>query len=157
VWLRTVLEGRPKPCLRVGTDIVEVARVEESLARFGERYVSRVYTQDEAKYCSLAGRGAALHFAARFAAKEAAAKVLRLRDSDIFDWRSIEVIRTDGGSCELRLHALAQKLARRAGLSLFALSLSHEERYATAVVLAEQRARPWKLAGNVSRNRVRRR
>ena len=65
-----------------------------------------------------------------------------LASDDVFDWRSIEVVRSDGGWCELHLHRLARKLARRAGLGAFAVSLSHEERYATAVVLAERLRTP---------------
>jgi holo-[acyl-carrier protein] synthase len=131
------------PSVLVGTDIVDVRSVEESIARFGDRYISRVYTSDEAAYCTNAkGRHAASRFAARFAAKEAALKVLRLANDDVFDWRSIEVVRSDGGWCELHLHRSARTLARRAGLGAFAVSLSHEERYATAVVLAERLRKP---------------
>jgi len=130
------------PSVLVGTDIVDVRSVEESIARFGERYISRVYTRDEAAFCANPKGHAASRFAARFAAKEAALKVLRLAKDDVFDWRSIEVVRSDGGWCELHLHRLARKLARRAGLGAFAVSLSHEERYATAVVLAERLRTP---------------
>jgi holo-[acyl-carrier protein] synthase len=77
----------------VGTDIVDVRSVEESIARFGDRYISRVYTRDEAAYCANPKGHAASRFAARFAAKEAALKVLRLANDDVFDWRSIEVVR----------------------------------------------------------------
>jgi holo-[acyl-carrier protein] synthase len=138
---RIVVPEISAPTILVGTDIVEVQRVQESILHFGERYVSRVYTRDEAKYCMSAGHNPAPHFAARFAAKEATVKVLRISPSEPFDWRSIEVVRNDDGWCELRLHGRTQRKARDAGLGPFALSLSHEERYATAVVLAERRQR----------------
>jgi holo-[acyl-carrier protein] synthase len=148
---RVIPRRTPPSSVLVGTDIVEIRTVEESLARFGDRYVSRVYTLEEARYCASAGSRAASRFAARFAAKEAAAKVLRLANDEVFDWRSIEVVRGDDGWCELRLHPLARRLARRAGLRAFAVSLSHEERYATAVVIAERSQRPRHAAGTRSR------
>jgi holo-[acyl-carrier protein] synthase len=129
---------RTVPCILVGTDIVAVDRVAESIARFGERYISRLYTCDEAKYCTNGGTDAASRFAARFAAKEAAMKVLRPAPNEALDWRSIEVVRSAQGWCDLRLHGTARTLARRGGLRAFAVSLSHEERYATAVVVAER-------------------
>jgi holo-[acyl-carrier protein] synthase len=125
------------PSIVVGTDLIEVGRVSESIARFGERYISKIYTEDEATYCASNGPGSAPHFAARFAAKEATMKVLRPAPSEALGWRSIEVVRSEQGWCELRLHGAARTLARRAGLRAFAVSLSHEDRYATAVVIAE--------------------
>jgi holo-[acyl-carrier protein] synthase len=127
------------PSVLVGTDIIEVTRVAESIARFGKRYISRIYTRDEASYCSAAGPNAAMHFAARFAAKEAAMKVLRPAPGAAIDWKAIEVVRSTGGWCDLRLHGTARTLARRGGLGEFAVSLSHEEHYATAVVVAERK------------------
>jgi holo-[acyl-carrier protein] synthase len=127
------------PSVLVGTDIIEVSRVAESIARFGDRYISKIYTRDEASYCAAAGSYAPMHFAARFAAKEAAMKVLRPAKGASMNWRAIEVIRSAGGWCDLRLHGALRTMARRAGLSAFAVSLSHEERYATAVVVAERK------------------
>jgi holo-[acyl-carrier protein] synthase len=129
--------ARP-PSVVVGTDIIEVSRVAESIGWFGERYISRIYTPDEASYCVAAGPTAALHFAARFAAKEAAIKVLRPASGVAMNWKAIEVVRGADGWCDLRLHGAMRTLARRAGLRAFAVSLSHEERYATAVVVAER-------------------
>jgi holo-[acyl-carrier protein] synthase len=125
----------------VGTDIIEVDRVAESIARFGQRYISKLYTRNEARYCTSVGPGAAPHFAARFAAKEATMKVLRPAPHEALDWRSIEVVRSPQGWCDLHLHGTARELARRAGLRAFAVSLSHEERFATAVVVAERASR----------------
>jgi holo-[acyl-carrier protein] synthase len=122
----------------VGTDLVEIARVTESIQRFGDRYLRRVYTSNERKYCMGAGGDAAPHFAARFAAKEAVIKVLRPMRSDALTWRSIEVVRSEEGWCSVRLRGTARTLARRARLRAFAVSLSHEECYATATVVAER-------------------
>ncbi len=73
-------------------------------------------------------------------------KVLRPAPSDALTWKSIEVVRGADGTCSVRLRGTARTLARRAALGALAISLSHEERYATAVVVAERaspsRARP---------------
>jgi len=125
--------------LRSGTDIVDVRNVADSIRTFGERYLRRVFTRDELKYCaSIANEGgdSVPHLAARFAAKESVMKVLRPGPSDAIAWKSIEIIRGPSGSCAVRLHGHARALARRAGLSGIAVSLSHEQRYAVAVAIA---------------------
>jgi holo-[acyl-carrier protein] synthase len=127
--------------LLVGTDLVEIADVAQSIRRFGEHYMSRVYTSCERSYCVNAGGDAAPHFAARFAAKEAVMKVLRPTSSDALTWKSIEVVRSAAGWCSIRLRGTARILARRAGLGAFAISLSHERHYATAVAVAERDSR----------------
>jgi len=125
------------PALRVGMDMVSVSDVAGSLERFGDRYVRRLYTKDEADYCrAAAGRASAERFAARFAAKEAAVKVLRPSDP-WGDWRAIEVRRDPGGWTDVVLRGLAATLAARAGIIALHLSLSHTGEYATAVVVAE--------------------
>jgi holo-[acyl-carrier protein] synthase len=129
------------PTILVGTDLIAVESVAESIRRFGERYLSRVYTSRERKYCATAGGDSASHFAARFAAKEAVMKVLRPTKAEALTWKSIEVVRSANGACSVRLHGTARKLALCAGLSAFAISLSHEDRYATAVAVAERATR----------------
>src|ERR1700712_1899122 len=122
--------------MRVGTDLVVVADVRASVARFARRYLERVYTPGELRDCSLADGGHdAERLAARFAAKEAALKALRARDAAI-PWTAVEVIRTPGGAPELALHGAAEALAREAGIEELAVSLTHEHEYASAVVIA---------------------
>lgn len=118
---------------RVGTDLVEVGRVEESLRRFGQRYLDRLYTPGEIEYCLRSEPDTARRLAARFAAKEATLKVLR-PDAHWLDWRSIEVVKMPGGWCELALHGTAQQLRAAAGIGTLTVSLSHEQNYALAVV-----------------------
>jgi holo-[acyl-carrier protein] synthase len=121
--------------VRVGIDLTTVDEVAASLARFGDRYVGRVFTHDEDAYCKAAGgRGMASRFAARFAAKEAAVKVLR-PETLWTDWRSIEVRRHASGWCELVLHGEAASLAERQGLTSLALSMTHAEDYVVAIVI----------------------
>ena len=76
--------------------------------------------------------------AARFAAKEAVLKVLRLTDQS-FSWRSIEVARNPGGWCYVVLHGPMRHLANQAGFVAFSLSMTHEGAYAQAVVVGQRR------------------
>jgi holo-[acyl-carrier protein] synthase len=124
--------------LVVGTDIVDVADVEAALQSFGDRYLNRVFTEGELGYCLGNGRAPARHLAARFAAKEATLKVLRPTRDDAIPFKSIEAVRTEGGWCELSLSGAALVAANRAGFVGFSMSLSHEARYATAVVVAHR-------------------
>ena len=130
--------------LRVGVDIVEVSEVSRSVARFGDRYVQRIFTPHEIACCRIepvpAGAGGAGGYAyeslaARFAAKEATVKVLR-PEGPRPEWRTIEVHRADSGWCELRLTGLAALLAERSGIDRFAVSLTHEAAFGVAVVVA---------------------
>ena len=123
-------------CVRVGTDIVAVAAIAESIARFGDKYLARVFTPAEIAYCASRGESAPLHYAARFAAKEAAMKVLRPSKDDAIDWQAIEIVRSQSGACEIALRGAAEALRARAGIASLAVSLSHEAAYAVAVVIA---------------------
>jgi len=120
--------------LSVGVDIVEVERIARTLARFGDRFLCRVYTESEIAYC----REKPTRLAARFAAKEAVAKALGVgifRHEGVH-WRDVEVVRDHRGKPGLRLHGDALKRARQAGLTHWALSLSHSREYAVAMVVA---------------------
>jgi holo-[acyl-carrier protein] synthase len=121
--------------IRVGTDLCSVDDVAESVATFGDRYLQRVYTDDELEYCGRDPARSAERLAARFAAKEATLKVLRPIDARP-EWRSIEVRRDPSGWCELSLTGSAAALAREAGITSLAVSLSHEGGLANAVVVA---------------------
>jgi holo-[acyl-carrier protein] synthase len=121
--------------LRVGVDLASVDDVERSVARFGDRYVRRIFTGHEIESC-LRGDGiASTGLAARFAAKEATIKVLRPKHARP-DYRSIEVRRHPDGWCELELSGTAAELAEAEGVRHLALSLTHEAGMAAAVVLA---------------------
>jgi holo-[acyl-carrier protein] synthase len=122
--------------LRIGVDLIRVADVARSLARFGHRYTERVFTTAERQYCAEDGARSAERYAARFAAKEAALKVLRPSPTDGVSWHSIEVRRLSDGGCEIDLHGGARALAARDGIAELCLSMSHEGEYATATVVA---------------------
>ena len=114
----------------VGIDLVSVRRVEESLARFGERFLRRVFTEGEIAYATSAPALAGERLAARFAAKEATIKALGLAHQGI-GWRQIEVERQASGKCRVVLAAAA-----RAGFGALSVSLSHEGDTSAAVVVA---------------------
>jgi holo-[acyl-carrier protein] synthase len=125
----------PFGALRVGTDLVVVDEVAESVARFGQRYLGRIYTAHEVSCCAGTAAVTAAGLAARFAAKEAMVKVLRPVAHQP-DWRSIEVRREAGGWCSLRLTGEAARMADEQGISNVAVSLTHEGGMAAAVVVA---------------------
>jgi holo-[acyl-carrier protein] synthase len=119
------------PPLRVGIDLVKAATVQASLAQHGERYLQRVFTRAEQAQCD----GDPLRLAARFAAKEATMKVLQPTDDDAVPWVAIEVVRDAGPGPRIVLHGPAAQLARDAGLTELAVSFTHEDEYAAAVVV----------------------
>jgi holo-[acyl-carrier protein] synthase len=126
--------------MTVGIDLVRVADVAAAIARFGDRYLRRVFTPGEIAYCAGAPPAvAAQRFAARFAAKEAALKTLRAGDAAV-PWTAVEVTRLPDGAPELRLSGAAAALAERAGVGPLAVSIAHEGGLASAVVVAETRA-----------------
>lgn len=127
--------------IRVGIDIVRVSRIEESVRRFGRRFLERIYTAAEITYANSAPALSAQRLAARFAAKEATLKALQLADKGVA-WTDMEVQRAPSGECELRLHGTALHAALDSGLMNLTISLSHEGDYATAVVMALRRSDP---------------
>ncbi len=117
--------------LRVGIDLVRAAHVAASLAEHGDAYLRRVFTPQEVADC----KRDPLRLAARFAAKEATMKVLQPGPGAAVPWPSIEVVRQTPGAPRLELHGPAADLAAQAGLTAFALSFTHEDEYAAAVVV----------------------
>ena len=119
-----------------GIDIAEVDRIAESIERFGERFLRRVFTPDEIQYCdSKANR--AERYAARFAAKEAAMKALGTGWNHGVRWCDIEIWREPGKRPTIRFHGKAREVATRLGASHTALSLSHTRNQAIASVILE--------------------
>ncbi len=122
----------------VGIDIVAIRRIRSSLERFGDRFVDRLYTPGEAAYAMAAPACRAQRLAARFAAKEAVIKALGFGGQALC-WRDIEVIRHDSGACAIALHGQAARRARERRVGAIAVSLSHDDDYAIAVVHATRR------------------
>ena len=119
-----------------GIDIAEVPRIAESIARFGNRFLERIFTESERRYCdSKANR--VERYAARFAAKEAAMKALGTGWSQGVRWRDLEVARQPGHRPTIRFHGKAAEFAGRLGAVNVALSLTHTAEIAMAQVILE--------------------
>jgi holo-[acyl-carrier protein] synthase len=119
-----------------GIDITEVPRIAAAIEKHGERFLRRVYTENEIKYCdSKANRME--RFAARFAAKEAAMKALGTGWNNGVRWRDVEVCRQPGGRPTLAFHGKAAEIAAQLGAARAALSLSHTTEQAIAQVILE--------------------
>lgn len=122
------------PTNAVGVDIIEIHRIADSLARFGERFLKRVYTDLEAAFC----RGRVNELAARFAAKEAVMKALGTGARGVA-WREIEVIPDRRGKPLVYLHGRAKARAERIALAGLDVSMSHSHDFAVAFVVAHSR------------------
>jgi len=119
-----------------GIDIAEVPRIRQSIERFGDRFLQRIYTPGEIRYCeSKANR--AERYAARFAAKEAAMKALGTGWNHGVRWRDCEVVRQPGGRPSIAFHGKAAEFAARLGVKNAALSLTHTAEQAMAQVILE--------------------
>ena len=121
--------------VRAGIDLVAVDAVRESISTHGRHYLERVYTEREVQDCTGAGGVDPERLAARFAAKEAALKVLRPGDVGL-SLREIEVRRSPQGWVDLELSGPAAEIAAATGLSDFSVSVTHEGGFASAVVIA---------------------
>jgi holo-[acyl-carrier protein] synthase len=119
-----------------GVDLVEIARFERVLREWGDRFEARVFTDGEREYCRRRAPAPA-HFAARFAAKEAAMKALGTGWRGGVRWKDIEVVRAPGGPPTLRLAGACAEIARRRGIARLHLSLTHDAGVALAFVVAE--------------------
>ena len=122
--------------LGVGTDLMEIARIQQSIARFGDRFLQRIFTSSEILYCRRK-KNAAESFAARFAAKEAGAKALGTGISHGVTWLEVEVAREPSGKPSLKLTGRAADRARTLGVTRISLSLTHSRDTALAVVIME--------------------
>src|SRR5579875_723050 len=119
--------------VETGVDVVEIARIEATLARFGERFLRRIYGERERERY----RGRPAELAARFAAKEAVMKVLGTGIRGV-RWRDIEVLSNRRGKPIVVLHDTAARRADQLGFVHIAISLSHSRTEAIAVVVASQ-------------------
>ncbi len=115
----------------VGVDIVEIARVERAVSRWGEHFLRRVFTDSEIS--SYSRKPASL--AARFACKEAVMKLLGTGWTGV-NWREIETLSQPEGRPVINLYGRAQDEAGKLGLKELAVSLSHSKEYAIAYVVA---------------------
>jgi holo-[acyl-carrier protein] synthase len=122
--------------LGVGIDLVENARIQHSLERFGERFLHRVFTEGEIAYCQ-SMKFPERHFAARFAAKEAVSKAFGTGIGKAMGWREIDVQRKETGEPFVILSGKAKELAEQRNVSSVWISLSHTDHYAAATIVIE--------------------
>jgi len=120
----------------IGIDVVQNERIRDSIERFGERFLNRIYTELEIEYCRNSANPA-IHYAARWAAKEAAFKALGTGWAAGVKWKDVEVKRLSSGKPELLLHGAALALAEAAGAKRFYVSLTHDQLISCAVVIFE--------------------
>ena len=117
----------------IGTDLMEIARIAQSIDRFGERFLQRIFTPGEIAYCRRKQKNAA----ESFAAKEAGAKALGTGISRGVGWLELEVAREPGGRPLLTLSGRAAERAAALGVHRISLSLTHSRDCALAVVVME--------------------
>ncbi len=122
----------------IGVDLVECARIQHSLDRFGDRFLRRVFTEGEIKYC-MSMKFPARHLAARFAAKEAVSKAFGTGIGKAMGWRDIDVHKKPSGEPFLVLGGGAEKLARERGVTNALITLSHSHEHAVATIVLEGR------------------
>lgn len=130
-WYQPVFDPEREGRLAVGTDIIEIARIQRSLNDFGERFLKRVYTERERDWYG----DRVDELAARFAAKEATSKALGTGIVGI-RWQEMEVLPNRRGKPVLILHGRAAERARKLGLTEFSISLTHSRTDAMAFVMA---------------------
>ena len=117
--------------LRCGIDMIEISRIEDGIARFGERFLNRFFTAGERADC----KDEAHRLAARFAGKEAVAKALGTGIGTV-GWRDIEIRGSESGRPTLLLHGAAAATSAALGLTQWDISLTHTETNASAVAVA---------------------
>lgn len=122
--------------LGIGVDLIECARIQHSLDRFGKRFLHRIFTEGEIAYCQ-SMKFPARHFAARFAAKEAVSKAFGTGIGKAMGWRDIDVHRKPSGEPFLVLSGGAQQLAAQRQVSRALVTLSHTDNHAVAMIVLE--------------------
>ena len=121
----------------IGIDLVEVPRIENALQRFGQRFVDRILTPDEAAYC-LSHKNPAAFLAARFAAKEAVSKAFGAGIGPSLGWHDIEVRHKDSGAPYIVMHGKGQDLLSARNANVVHVSLTHTATNSAAVAILER-------------------
>jgi holo-[acyl-carrier protein] synthase len=122
--------------LGIGIDLVECARIQHSIDRFGDRFLHRVFTDGEIAY-SISMKFPARHLAARFAAKEAVSKAFGTGIGKAMGWRNIDIRKKPSGEPFLVFSGPAQELAVAHGVAFALVTLSHTEHHAMAMIVLE--------------------
>jgi holo-[acyl-carrier protein] synthase len=120
----------------IGVDLVECARIQHSLDRFGDRFLRRVFTDGEIEYAT-SMKFPARHLAARFAAKEAVSKAFGTGIGKSMGWRDIDVRKKPSGEPYLVLSGGAEVLAKERSITNALITLSHTDNHAMAMIVLE--------------------
>ena len=123
------------PKIKIGTDICQINRVKSVYRRYGGKFLYRVLTENEIKYVTSNTKSLINRLAGRYAAKEAASKVLGTGLTGVY-FKEIEILREASGAPKVILHNRAKKIAAKKKLSNFEVSISHEKDFAIAIVIA---------------------
>ena len=123
--------------LGIGVDVIECARSQISIERFGDRFLHRVFTDGEVEY-SMSMKFPERHLAARFAGKEAVAKAFGTGIGKAMGWRNIDIQKKESGEPFLVLSGPAETFAAERGVTSALISLSHTEHHAIACVVLER-------------------
>ena len=121
----------------IGIDIIEVARIREVLQRT-PRFCERVFTEAERAYCESRGAVSAQHYAARFAAKEAALKALKTGWRGGISWHDVEITSEESGAPSVLFQGEARNIFEKLGASRVHLSMAHTTEHAIAEVILEK-------------------
>ena len=115
----------------IGVDVVENARIQQSIIRLGDAFLDRVFTSAEREYCD-AMKHADRHYAARFAAKEAISKAFGTGIGENLNWTDMEILRRDSGEPFVILYGRGKEYAKSKDISRIMISLTHTNHYAAA-------------------------
>ena len=124
----------PPARIKIGTDICQINRVKSIYKKFGKRFLQRVLTENEIKYVASNRKHLINRLAGRYAAKEAASKVLGTGLKGVY-FKEIEILREPSGAPKIVLHKRAKVKAKEKGLNFFEVSISHERDFAIAIVI----------------------
>lgn len=120
----------------IGIDLIEVHRIGEAIEKYGDRFLKRIYTPVEIEYCSTK-KNAAIHYAGRFAAKEAAFKAMERGWGGDLSWKEIEIYNEVSGAPRIVFYGKALELIREKKIVRSFVTISHIEGHATAAVVLE--------------------
>ena len=120
----------------LGVDVIECSRIQNSIERFGDRFLHRVFTNGEIEY-SMSMKFPERHLAARFAGKEAVSKAFGTGIGRMMGWRDIDIRKKESGEPFLVFSGPAEAFAAKRGVTSALITLSHTDNYAVACVVLE--------------------
>jgi holo-[acyl-carrier protein] synthase len=119
----------------IGIDVVEVSRIASAIERHGELFLAKLFTPAERAYCAVQKKPE-LHYAARFAAKEAISKALGTGIGSQAGWLDLEITRDPSGAPKVQLRGDAAIFTKSKGITEVQISLTHAQEYAAANAIA---------------------